>query len=143
MQQVFRAIGRLARSSVTVLITGNPAPARSSWPGAAEHSPRVTAPSSRSTPRDSGDSFRVRSCSGTSAARHRTTRNAAALRQADGGTCFLDEISDMSLPLQTRLLPRAREGEFYGSGPDPIRVDVRVSPRVTKPADRVTGGLFR
>ena len=130
MQQVFRAIGRLARSSVNVLITGESGTGKELVARALhEHSPRVKKPfialNTSAIPAELLESelFGHEKGSFTGADSLRRGR----FEQADGGSLFLDEIGDMSTPLQTRLLRVLAEGEFYRvGGQTPIRVDVRV-----------------
>ncbi len=152
MQQVFRAIGRLARSSVTVLITGDITGESGTGKELVaralhEHSPRAARPfialNTAAIPADLLESelFGHERGAFTGADAQRRGR----FEQADGGTLFLDEISDMSLPLQTRLLRVLAEGEFYRvGGQTPIRVDVRViAASHQNLQERVTRGLFR
>src|SRR6201997_1014106 len=148
MQQVFRAIGRLSRSSVTVLITGESGTGKELVARALhEHSPRAGKPfialNTSAIPADLLESelFGHEKGAFTGA----DTQRRGRFEQADGGTLFLDEIGDMSTPLQTRLLRVLAEGEFYRvGGQTPIRVDVRVIAATHQNLqDRVTRGLFR
>ena len=148
MQQVFRAIGRLSRSSVTVLITGESGTGKELVARALhEHSPRTGRPfialNTAAIPEDLLESelFGHERGAFTGADAQRRGR----FEQADGGTLFLDEIGDMSLPLQTRLLRVLAEGEFYRvGGQTPIRVDVRVIAASNQNLqERVSRGLFR
>jgi len=148
MQQVFRAIGRLSRSSVTVLITGESGTGKELVARALhEHSPRSGKPfialNTSAIPAELLESelFGHEKGAFTGADSLRRGR----FEQADGGTLFLDEIGDMSTPLQTRLLRVLAEGEFYRvGGQTPIRVDVRVIAATHQNLDeRVTRGLFR
>ncbi len=130
MQEVFRAIGRLSRSSMTVLITGESGTGKELVASALhQHSPRAEKPfialntSAVAPDLLESELFGHERGSFTGAERRRIGR----FEQADGGTLFLDEIGDMSLPLQTRLLRVLAEGEFYRVGAQhPITVDVRV-----------------
>jgi two-component system nitrogen regulation response regulator GlnG len=130
MQQVFRAIGRLSKTSVNVLITGESGTGKELVARALhEHSPRAVKPfialNTSAIPAELLESelFGHEKGSFTGADSLRRGR----FEQADGGSLFLDEIGDMSLPLQTRLLRVLAEGEFYRvGGQQPIRVDVRV-----------------
>jgi two-component system nitrogen regulation response regulator GlnG len=130
MQQVFRAIGRLSKTSVTVLITGESGTGKELVARALhEHSPRAQKPfialNTSAIPAELLESelFGHEKGSFTGADSLRRGR----FEQADGGSLFLDEIGDMSLSLQTRLLRVLAEGEFYRvGGQQPIRVDVRV-----------------
>src|SRR5580698_7602505 len=148
MQQVFRAIGRLSRSSVTVLITGESGTGKELVARALhEHSPRAAkhfiALNTSASPSELLESelFGHENGAFTGADSLRRGR----FEQADGGTLFLDEIGDMSTPLQTRLLRVLAEGEFYRvGGQTPIRVDVRVIAATHQNLeDRVRLGLFR
>src|SRR5215475_6395558 len=130
MQQVFRAIGRLSRSSVTVLITGESGTGKELVARALhEHSPRAARPfialNTSAIPSELLESelFGHEKGAFTGADSLRRGR----FEQADGGTLFLDEIGDMSPALQTRLLRVLAEGEFYRvGGQTAVRVDVRV-----------------
>jgi two-component system nitrogen regulation response regulator GlnG len=148
MQQVFRSIGRLSRSSVTVLITGESGTGKELVARALhDHSPRAGKPfialNTSAIPADLLESelFGHEKGSFTGADAQRRGR----FEQADGGTLFLDEIGDMSTPLQTRLLRVLAEGEFYRvGGQTPIRVEVRVIAATHQNLqDLVTRGLFR
>ncbi len=148
MQQVFRAIGRLARSSVTVLITGESGTGKELVARALhDHSPRAGKPfialNTSAIPADLLESelFGHEKGAFTGADSQRRGR----FEQSDGGSLFLDEIGDMSTPLQTRLLRVLAEGEFYRvGGQTPIRVDVRVIAATHQNLqDRVQRGLFR
>lgn len=148
MQQVFRGIGRLSRSSVTVLITGESGTGKELVARALhEHSPRSAKPfialNTSAIPGDLLESelFGHERGAFTGADAQRRGR----FEQADGGTLFLDEIGDMSAPLQTRLLRVLAEGEFYRvGGQRPIQVDVRVIAATHQNLQaRVAQGLFR
>lgn len=148
MQQVFRAIGRLSRSSVTVLITGESGTGKELVARALhDHSPRASRPfialNTSAIPSELLESelFGHEKGSFTGADAQRRGR----FEQADGGTLFLDEIGDMPTALQTRLLRVLAEGEFYRVGGQvPVRVDVRVVAATHQDLeDRVARGLFR
>jgi two-component system nitrogen regulation response regulator GlnG len=148
MQQVFRAIGRLSRSSVNVLITGESGTGKELAARALhDHSPRVKRPfialNTSAIPSELLESelFGHEKGAFTGADSLRRGR----FEQADGGTLFLDEIGDMSLPLQTRLLRVLAEGEFYRvGGQTPLRVDVRVIAATHQDLEeRVRQGQFR
>jgi two-component system nitrogen regulation response regulator GlnG len=148
MQQVFRAIGRLSRSSVNVLVTGESGTGKELVARALhEHSPRANkafiALNTSAIPGELLESelFGHEKGSFTGADSLRRGR----FEQADGGTLFLDEIGDMNLPLQTRLLRVLAEGEFYRvGGQTPIRVDVRVIAATHQNLEeRVARGQFR
>jgi two-component system nitrogen regulation response regulator GlnG len=148
MQEVFRAIGRLSRSSMTVLITGESGTGKELVARALHrHSPRAAKPfialnTSAITP-DLLESelFGHEKGAFTGATELRRGR----FEQSDGGTLFLDEIGDMSPQLQTRLLRVLAEGEFYRVGGQlPVKVDVRVIAATHQDLDaRVKEGLFR
>ncbi len=148
MQEVFRAIGRLSRSSMTVLITGESGTGKELVARALhENSPRAGRPfialNTSAIPSELLESelFGHERGSFTGAEAMRSGR----FEQADGGTLFLDEIGDMPPALQTRLLRVLAEGEFYRvGGQRPIRVDVRVIAATHHDLQkRVTEGTFR
>ena len=130
MQGVFRAIGRLARSSMNVLVTGESGTGKELVASALhDNSPRSNGPfvalNVSAIPGELLESelfgHEKGSFTGADARRH------GRFEQADGGTLFLDEIGDMPAELQTRLLRVLAEGEFYRvGGKSPIRTDVRV-----------------
>jgi two-component system nitrogen regulation response regulator GlnG len=148
MQEVFRAIGRLSRSSMTVLITGESGTGKELVARALHrHSPRANkafiALNTSAFTADLLESelFGHEKGSFTGADAQRRGR----FEQADGGTLFLDEIGDMSPQLQTRLLRVLAEGEFYRvGGQTPVRVDARVIAATHQDLEtRVKQGLFR
>jgi two-component system nitrogen regulation response regulator GlnG len=148
MQDVFRAIGRLSQSNVTVLITGESGTGKELVARALHrHSPRKDAPfvaiNTAAIPRDLLESelFGHERGSFTGAQTMRRGR----FEQADGGTLFLDEIGDMPAELQTRLLRVLSEGSFYRvGGVSPIRANVRVIAATHQDLEeRVGQGLFR
>lgn len=130
MQEVFRTIGRLSRSSMTVLVTGESGTGKELVARALhEHSPRAKAPfialntTAIAAELLESELFGHERGAFTGA----DSRRIGRFEQADGGTLFLDEIGDMSPALQTRLLRVLAEGEFYRvGGQHPVRVDVRV-----------------
>ncbi|MGH8477854.1 MAG: nitrogen regulation protein NR(I) [Methylococcales bacterium] len=130
MQEVFRAIGRLARSHITVLINGESGTGKELVAKALHrHSPRSQDPfialNTAAIPRDLIESelFGHEKGAFTGAQSRRIGR----FEQADGGTLFLDEIGDMPAELQTRLLRVLADGEFYPvGGHTPNKVDVRI-----------------
>ncbi len=130
MQEVFRAIGRLARSNITVLINGESGTGKELVAHALHrHSPRTSAPfialNMAAIPRDLMESelFGHERGAFTGAQNRREGR----FEQANGGTLFLDEIGDMPAELQTRLLRVLADGEFYRvGGHEPVKVDVRI-----------------
>jgi len=148
MQEVFRAIGRLSRSSMTVLITGESGTGKELVARALHrHSPRASKPfialntSAFTAELLESELFGHEKGAFTGADSLRRGR----FEQADGGTLFLDEIGDMSTALQTRLLRVLAEGEFYRvGGSTPISVDVRVIAATHQDLEtRVARGLFR
>ena len=130
MQEVFRSIGRLAESSMTVLITGESGTGKELVARALhEHSPRAHKPfvalntSAIAAELLESELFGHEKGAFTGADARRVGR----FEQANGGTLFLDEIGDMSPALQTRLLRVLAESEFYRvGGQTAISVDVRV-----------------
>jgi two-component system nitrogen regulation response regulator GlnG len=130
MQDVFKAIGRLSRSSMTVLITGESGTGKELVARALhDNSPRANGPfialntSAIAAELLESELFGHEKGAFTGA----TERRIGRFEQANGGTLFLDEIGDMSLALQTRLLRVLAESEFFRvGGQTAIRVDVRV-----------------
>jgi len=148
MQEVFRAIGRLSRSNITVLINGESGTGKELVAQALHrHSPRADKPfialNTAAIPRDLLESelfgHERGAFTGATAARR------GRFEQADGGTLFLDEIGDMPPECQTRLLRVLADGEFYRvGGQTPIKVDVRIIAATHQNLeDRVQAGLFR
>ncbi|MFI3196811.1 MAG: nitrogen regulation protein NR(I) [Methylococcaceae bacterium] len=130
MQEVFRAIGRLARSHITVLINGESGTGKELVAKALHrHSPRSKNPfialNMAAIPKDLMESelFGHEKGAFTGA----QLRRAGRFEQANGGTLFLDEIGDMPAELQTRLLRVLADGEFYPVGAHlAVKVDVRI-----------------
>ncbi|MEC8499699.1 MAG: sigma 54-interacting transcriptional regulator, partial [Pseudomonadota bacterium] len=130
MQEVFRAIGRLSNSNITVLINGDSGTGKELVAHALhKHSPRKQAKfialNVAAIPRDLIESelFGHEKGAFTGA----TQRREGRFEQANGGTLFLDEIGDMPSEAQTRLLRVLADGEFYRvGGRTPIQVDVRI-----------------
>mgnify|MGYP005989347357 CR=1 FL=1 len=130
MQEVFRAIGRLSRSSVSVLINGQSGTGKELVAHALhKHSPRkdntFVALNMAAIPKELIESelFGHEKGAFTGAASTRKGR----FEQANGGTLFLDEIGDMPLDIQTRLLRVLADGQFYRvGGHEPVSVDVRI-----------------
>ena len=130
MQEVFRAIGRLSSSSISVLINGQSGTGKELVAKALhKHSPRkeqnFIALNMAAIPKDLIESelFGHEKGAFTGANSVRQGR----FEQANGGTLFLDEIGDMPLDVQTRLLRVLADGQFYRvGGHQPISVDVRI-----------------
>jgi len=148
MQEVFRAIGRLSHSNISVLINGESGTGKELVAHALHrHSPRAHKPfialNTAAIPRDLLESelFGHERGAFTGAQSSRQGR----FEQADGGTLFLDEIGDMPAELQTRLLRVLADGEFYRvGGHTPTRVDVRIITATHQNLEeRVSQGLFR
>jgi two-component system nitrogen regulation response regulator GlnG len=148
MQEVFRAIGRLANSNITVLIRGASGSGKELVARALHrHSPRAggnfVALNMAAIPRDLVESelFGHEKGAFTGA----NSRRVGRFEQADGGTLFLDEIGDMPPDTQTRLLRVLADGEFYRvGGLTPIRVNVRIIAATHQHLEqRVQAGSFR
>ncbi|ARP86544.1 nitrogen regulation protein NR(I) [Bordetella genomosp. 9] len=148
MQEIFRAIGRLAQSKVTVLITGESGTGKELVARALHgHGARANGPfvalNAAAIPRDllEAELFGHERGAFTGA----NTLRRGRFEEAHGGTLFLDEIGDMPIELQTRLLRVLAEGSFYRvGGAQPVRVDVRIVAATHQPLEqRVEQGLFR
>ncbi|HHI76593.1 MAG TPA: nitrogen regulation protein NR(I) [Gammaproteobacteria bacterium] len=148
MQEVFRAIGRLARSNITVLINGESGTGKELVAHALHHhSPRADGPfialNMAAIPHDLLESelFGHEKGAFTGAQGRRPGR----FEQAHGGTLFLDEIGDMPFELQTRLLRVLADGEFYRvGGHELVKVDVRIIAATHQDLERlVAEGRFR
>ncbi len=148
MQEVFRAIGRLSSSNITVLINGESGTGKELVAQALHrHSPRRDRPfialNMAAIPRDLMESelFGHEKGAFTGAQQSRQGR----FEQANGGTLFLDEIGDMTPELQTRLLRVLADGEFYRvGGHTSINVDVRIIAATHQDLEtRVQDGTFR
>ncbi len=148
MQEVFRAVGRLAQSQATVLINGESGTGKELVARALHrHSQRATNPfiaiNTASIPKDLLESelFGHERGAFTGAQAMRRGR----FEQADGGTLFLDEIGDMPPELQTRLLRVLSDGHFYRvGGHQPMQANVRVITATHQDLEqRVKQGLFR
>jgi two-component system nitrogen regulation response regulator GlnG len=148
MQDVFRAIGRLSQSNVTVLITGESGTGKELVARALhKHSPRASQPfialNTAAIPKDLLESelFGHERGAFTGAQASRRGR----FEQAEGGTLFLDEIGDMPFDLQTRLLRVLSDGHFYRvGGHQSLKANVRVIAATHQNLEtRVREGLFR
>ena len=152
MQDVFRAIGRLSQSTVTVLVTGESGSGKELVARALhKHSPRGEAGSNgpfiaintAAIPKDLLESELFGHERGAFTGAQTTRRG--RFEQADGGTLFLDEIGDMPYDLQTRLLRVLSDGQFYRvGGHQPLRANVRVIAATHQNLEqRVRDGVFR
>jgi two-component system nitrogen regulation response regulator GlnG len=148
MQEVFRAVGRLSRSSISVLINGQSGTGKELVAHALHrHSPRsdntFIALNMAAIPADLIESelfgHEKGAFTGAQAARQ------GRFEQANGGTLFLDEIGDMPLDVQTRLLRVLADGQFYRvGGHNPVTVDVRIIAATHQNLEqRVSEGKFR
>ena len=148
MQEVFRAIGRLSRSTVTVLITGESGTGKELVARALhEHSPCSNGPfiavNTPAVPPELLESELFGHERGAFTGAH--SRHRGRFEQAHGGTLFLDEIGDMPAELQTRLLRVLADQEFYRvGGHTPVRVEVRIIAATHQDlGQRVRDGRFR
>ncbi|MCY9844355.1 nitrogen regulation protein NR(I) [Vibrio caribbeanicus] len=148
MQEVFRVIGRLSRSSISVLINGESGTGKELVAKALhQHSPRAHEPfialNMAAIPKDLIESelFGHEKGAFTGANSVRQGR----FEQANKGTLFLDEIGDMPMDIQTRLLRVLADGQFYRvGGHSPIKVDVRIIAATHQNLEhRVYAGDFR
>ena len=148
MQEVFRAIGRLAHSNITVLINGESGTGKELVAHALHRPcPRAGAPfialNMEAIPKDLMESelFGHEKGAFTGA----NSRRQGRFEQANGGTLFLDEIGDMPADTQTRLLRVLADGEFYRvGGHTPVNVDVRIIAATHQDLEGlVSQGLFR
>jgi two-component system nitrogen regulation response regulator GlnG len=148
MQEVFRAIGRLSRSNITVLINGESGTGKELVARALHrHSPRANGPfialNIAAIPRELLESelFGHEKGAFTGAAAQRKGR----FEQAHAGTLFLDEIGDMPAELQTRLLRVLSDGRFYRvGGHEQVETDVRIIAATNQDLEtRVKDGRFR
>ena len=148
MQDVFRAIGRLSQSNVTVMITGESGTGKELVARALhKHSPRADGPmvsiNTAAIPKDLLESELFGHERGAFTGAQTTRRG--RFEQAEGGTLFLDEIGDMPFDLQTRLLRVLSDGQFYRvGGHQPLKANVRVIAATHQNLDeRVRAGAFR
>ncbi len=148
MQEVFRAIGRLAHSNITVLISGASGTGKELVTNALHrHSPRAQGPlvalNMAAIPKEliETELFGHEKGAFTGA----NARRIGRFEQADGGTLFLDEIGDMPADAQTRLLRVLADGEFYRvGGRATVKVDVRVIAATHQDLEAlVASGAFR
>ncbi len=148
MQEIFRAIGRLAQSNATVLITGESGTGKELVAHALhKHSPAAKGPfislSTSAVPKDLLESELFGHERGAFPGAQTLRRG--RFEQADGGTLFLDEVGDLPFDLQTRLLRVLSDGHFYRiGGQDPIKANVRIIASTYQNLEsRVAAGLFR
>ncbi|PCJ32344.1 MAG: nitrogen regulation protein NR(I) [Gammaproteobacteria bacterium] len=148
MQDVFRAIGRLARSNITVLINGESGTGKELVANALhKHSPRRNAPfialNMAAIPKELMESELFGHEKGSFTGAHALRKG--RFEQAEGGTLFLDEIGDMPLDLQTRLLRVLSDGVFFRvGGHGAIQADVRIVAATHQNLEqRVERGEFR
>ena len=148
MQEVFRSIGRLARSNITVLINGESGTGKELVANALHtHSPRKNAPfialNMAAIPKELMESELFGHEKGAFTGAH--VMRKGRFEQADGGTLFLDEIGDMPIELQTRLLRVLSDGEFFRvGGHNAIKADVRIVAATHQNLElRVERGEFR
>ncbi len=148
MQEVFRAIGRLAKSNINVMVCGQSGTGKELVANALHrYSPRASKPfvaiNIAAIPAELLESelFGHEKGAFTGAQAQRKGR----FEQADGGTLFLDEIGEMSADLQTRLLRVLSDKRFYRvGGRDLVSVDVRVLAATNRNLEQqVEEGLFR
>ena len=148
MQAVFRTIGRLSSTNLTVLITGESGTGKELVARALHrHSPRSQRPfialNTAAIPAELLESelFGHERGAFTGA----NARRIGRFEQAHGGTLFLDEIGDMPSALQTRLLRVLAEGEFYRvGGHEPVKVSVRIIAATHQSLEtQVQAGQFR
>lgn len=148
IQKVFHAIGRLSRSSISVLITGESGTGKELIARALHmHSPRAKktfiALNTAAIPKDLLESELFGHEKGAFTGAH--AQRKGRFEQANEGTLFLDEIGDMPADLQTRLLRVLADGEFYRiGGHTPVKVNVRIIAATHQDLEkRVQEGLFR
>jgi two-component system nitrogen regulation response regulator GlnG len=148
MQEIFRAIGRLAQSHATVLLTGESGTGKELVAHALhKHSPRAKGPfvslSTSAVPKDLLESELFGHERGAFPGAQTLRRG--RFEQADGGTLFLGEIGDLPFDLQTRLLRVLADGHFYRiGGQDPIKANVRIIASTHQNLEsRVAAGFFR
>ncbi len=141
MQEVFKIIGQVTASDVTVMITGESGSgkelvARSIW----KHSHRAGRPfiavNCAAIPDNLIESelFGHEKGSFTGA----TSQRIGKFELCDGGTIFLDEIGDMALATQTKILRVLQQGEIQRvGGTETIRVDVRILAATNKDLEAI------
>ena len=148
MQEVFRTIGRLSRSDISVLLTGETGSGKEVVARVLhQHSPRASGPfvaiNTAAIPAELLESELFGHEKGSFTGAH--SRREGRFEEAAGGTLFLDEIGDMPLALQTRLLRVLAEGDYYRvGGRDLLRADVRIIAATHQDLEaKVVEGSFR
>jgi two-component system nitrogen regulation response regulator GlnG len=148
MQEVFRTIGRLSRTVISVLITGETGSGKEVVARALhDHSPRSAGPfvaiNTAAIPAELLESELFGHERGAFTGAH--ARRPGRFEEAAGGTLFLDEIGDMPLPLQTRLLRVLAEGDYYRvGGRDLLSADVRILAATHQDLEaKIAAGDFR
>lgn len=148
MQEIFRTIGRLSRSDISVLITGETGSGKEVVARVLhQHSPRADGPfvaiNTAAIPAELLESELFGHEKGSFTGAH--ARRVGRFEEADGGTLFLDEIGDMPLALQTRLLRVLAEGDYYRvGGRDLLRADARIITATHQDLEeKVRSGSFR
>jgi len=148
MQEIYRTIGRLSRSDISVLITGETGSGKEVVARALhDHSPRSGGPfvalNTAAIPSELLESELFGHERGAFTGAH--AARAGRFEEAAGGTLFLDEIGDMPLPLQTRLLRVLADGDYYRvGGRDLLRANVRVIAATHQDLERhIADGRFR
>ena len=148
MQEVFRTIGRLSRSTISVLLTGETGTGKEVVARALhQHSPRAKGPfvaiNTAAIPTELLESELFGHEKGSFTGAH--ARRSGRFEEAAGGTLFLDEIGDMPMPLQTRLLRVLAEGDYYRvGGRDLLTADVRVLTATHQDLQKkIADGTFR
>lgn len=148
MQEVFRTIGRLSRSDISVLITGETGSGKEVVARVLhEHSPRAKGPfvaiNTAAIPAELLESELFGHEKGAFTGAH--SRRVGRFEEAAGGTLFLDEIGDMPLALQTRLLRVLAEGDYYRvGGRDLLKADARVIAATHQDLqEKIEAGTFR
>lgn len=141
MQEVFKVVGQVAASDVTVLITGESGTGKELVARCVyQHSLRSDKPfmavNCAAIPENLIESelFGHEKGSFTGANQQRLGK----FELCDGGTLFLDEIGDMALPVQTKILRALQEGEIQRvGGTSTIKVDVRLIAATNKPLEKM------
>ncbi|MFO7963769.1 MAG: sigma-54 dependent transcriptional regulator [Desulfobacterales bacterium] len=148
MQDVYKTIGQIAEKDVAVLLTGESGTGKELAAKAIfHHSRRKDKPflaiNCAAIPEHLFESELFGYERGAFTGAHQA--KIGKLERCDGGTCFLDEIGDMSMALQAKLLRVLQEGEFERlGGRDTIKVDVRIIAATNKDLkSAVRNGLFR